>query len=138
MNKIVYDINLIKVMSLFETVTRAKLKDCIKNPSGFLFVVEQNEVGKAVGSHGKNVHSLENALKSRVKIVEFNDNPVSFIKNLIYPLQVAEVVSVDGNLVLTAQDSKTRGMLIGRNATTLRSFEAIVQRYFPVNEVKVN
>ena len=138
MNKIVFDSNLIKIMSLFESVTHANVKDCIKTDNGFIFVVGEHEVGKAVGSRGKNVRLLENKLNARIKIVEFSDDPVSFIKHLIYPLQASDVSSVDGKLVLTAEDSKTRGLLIGRNATTLRSFEAIVQRYFPISEIKVN
>lgn len=138
MNKIVYDSNLIKIMSMFESVTNVQLKDCINLPGEFIFIVNTNDVGKAVGTKGRNVHALENALRARVKIVEFNEDPVSFIKNLIYPLQAAEVESVEGTLVLTTQDGKTRSMLIGRNANKLRSFEAIVKRHFQINEVKVN
>ena len=139
MNKIVYDSKLIKIMSLFEYVTHVPLKDCINTENGsFIFVVNSNDIGKAVGAHGKNVRSLETSLRARVKIVEFNNDPVSFIKNLIYPLQAADVESVEGALVLTAQDGKTRSMLIGRNASKLRSFESIIQRYFPIKELRVN
>ena len=138
MNKIVYTSDLIKVMSLFESFTHARLRDCLVTPSGYLFVVEQNEMGKAIGSRGCNVRKLEGLLKKRVKIVEFSDNPVSFIKNLIYPLQTSDVSPVDDKLVLTATDIKTRGLLIGRNASNLRGFEDVVKRYFPVREIVVN
>jgi len=137
MNKIVYDSALMQVMALFESVTHAVLKDCIKTNSGFVFVVAEHEIGKAVGAGGKNVRLLEHKLKARIKIVEFSDTPVSFIKNLIYPLQAVDVSFVDGVLVMAAPDSRTRGLLIGRGAETLRSYEAIVKRYFPVAEVRV-
>ncbi|GEM_PF-399776 len=138
MNKIVYDIQLIKIMSLFESITHVELKDCIKEDGNFVFIVNSNDIGKAVGARAKNVRALETALRARIKIVEFNTDPVSFIKNLIYPLQTADVQSVDGAIVMTAPDGKTRSMLIGRNATRLRSFEAIVQRYFQIKELRVN
>lgn len=138
MSKIVYDINLIRIMSMFERMTNVQLKDCISLPGEFVFIVNQNNVGKAVGNKGRNVHLLENALKSRIKIVEFSDDPVNFIKNLIYPLQATDVESVDGQVILTVGDGRTRSMLIGRNASNLRSFEAIVQRYFPIKEIRVN
>jgi hypothetical protein len=48
-----------------------------------------------------------------------------------------EIAEEDGVFILTPVDLKTRGMLIGRNATNLRAFESIVQRYFPVKEIKV-
>lgn len=137
MNKIVYDRALMQVMSLFESVTRAALKDCIKTSSGFIFVVAEHEIGKAVGARGRNVRLLEQKLKTRIKIVEFSDDPVSFIKNLIYPLQAVDVSSVDGALVVTAPDHRTRGLLIGRSAEILRSHESIVKRYFPVTKMRV-
>lgn len=137
MNKIVYDRALIQVMALFESVTHAELKDCVKTEYGFLFVVPPHEVGKAVGAQGKHVRRLEKALNARVKIVEFSEDPVTFIKHLMYPLQALSVSSENGMLMIAAQDGKTRSLLIGRNASTLRSMEAVVKRYFPINEVMV-
>ena len=137
MSRIVYDVNLIKIMSMFERLTAVQLKDCISLPGELVFVVAQDDVGKAVGNKGKNVRRLGSALKSRIRIVEFSDDPVKFIKNLIYPLQATSVESGEGLVVLTVGDSRTRSMIIGRNASRLRSFEAIVQRYFPVKEIRV-
>lgn len=138
MSKIVYDSNTLKIMSLFETVTRTSLKDCIHNEGEMVFIVNAGDAGKAVGSKGKNVRTLEHSLRTRIKITEYSDNPVSFIKNLIYPLQAAEVESVNETLVIKTDNGKTRSLLIGRNANRLRAFEAIVQRYFPIKEIKIN
>lgn len=136
--KIVYDVNAMKFMSLFETITKAKLKDCIIKESLVLFVVQPNEVGRAVGPKGANVKKLERILKKKVKIIEFASEPVNFIKNLIHPLQVREINEEDGVYTLTPLDLKTRGLLIGRNAAHLRSYEEIMKRYFPVKELKVS
>ena len=136
--KIIYDVNAMKFMSLFETITKAKLKDCIIKESLVLFVVQPNEVGRAVGPKGANVKKLERILKKKVKIIEFAAEPVNFIKNLIHPLQVKEINEEDGVYTLTPLDLKTRGLLIGRNAAHLRSYEEIMKRYFPVKELKVN
>ena len=135
--KIVYDIDAMKFMSLFENITRAKLKDCIIKENMVLFIVQPNEISKAIGSKGANVKKLERILNKRVKIVEFASEPVNFIKNLIHPLQVKEITEEDGVYTLTPVDLKTRGMLIGRNASNLRAFEEVVKRYFPVQEMKV-
>ena len=42
-----------------------------------------------------------------------------------------------GIVFLDPKDLKTRGLLIGRGASNLRFFEAIVKRYFPIDELKV-
>lgn len=141
MAKIVYDVAIMKFMHLFELLTHARLKDCIINPSNpnqVIFVVQENEIAKAIGRGGVNVKKLENKIKKHVKIVEFSPDRLQFIKNLVAPLELTDIeIKDDGTIVLTAKDLKTRGLLIGRDASNLRSFEAIVQRYFPVKELRV-
>ena len=135
--KIVYDMSAMKFMSLFESITRSKLKDCIIKENMILFIVQPNEIGKAVGAKGVNVRKLERILKKKIKIVEFNPEPVNFIKNLVHPLQVKEITEDEGTYTLAPVDLKTRGLLIGRNATHLRAYEEIIKRYFPLKELKV-
>lgn len=139
MAKIVFDIQTISCMSLFEKITRARLKDCIMQENdNIVFIVENGEIAKAIGKQGVNVKKLEKALNKRIKIVEFNEDLEQFIRNLVAPLKVEHVVQEDEKVILTAKDLKTRGLLIGRNASHLRGFEAIIQRYFPIQELRVN
>lgn len=136
--RIKYDVDSMKFMSLFESITKAKLKDCVVRDNFILFIVQPGEIGRAVGAKGVNVRKLERLLKKRVKIVEFDPEPVNFIKNLIHPLKVKEITEEDGVYTLVPVDLKTRGMLIGRNASHLRAYEEVIKRYFPVQELKVS
>ncbi len=138
MAKIVFDAQLLQTMSLFEKVTRAKVRDCISSDESFVFVVFPNELGMAIGAKAKNVHTLANLLKKKVRIVEYSEDCKSFIKNLLYPVLVKNIVIETDMVTITALDLKSRGVLIGRNAANLRATEAIVQRYFPVKEIRVN
>ena len=60
MSKIVYDQNLLKFMSVFESMTHARVKDCLQAhlidaKSEFdlvLFIVEPGDMGKAIGPKG--------------------------------------------------------------------------------------
>lgn len=136
--KIVYDTGAMQVMAHFEQLTHARLKDCILGETQVVFVVEPGDLGKSIGPKGMHVRRLEAALKKKVKIVEFAPELVSFIKNLVYPVDVKEVKELDdGVVVIVPPDLKARGLLIGRNAQTLRSYEAIVQRFFPIKELRV-
>ena len=137
MSRIVFDSDTLRLMSLFESATGAKLKDCLQDGQ-LIFVVEEGEMGKAIGPRGFNVKRIEDALKRKIKIIEFSADPVKFIKGLVYPLQVETAVEEEGIVTLRAVDHKTRGYLIGRNASNLRNYEKIVKRYFPtVKEIKV-
>lgn len=138
MIKIKYDINIIKFISVFESITKARIKDCLDQDGKLIFVVKENEIGKAIGKKGINIKRLENALKKKIKIIEFSDDLIQFIKNCIYPSQSKDIVEgEDGIILITPVDSQTRGMLIGREAVHLRALEKIVNRFFTIKEIKV-
>ena len=136
MSKIKYDITVMNYMKLFENLTRAKLKDCISNDL-LIFVVEENEIGKAIGRNGSNVKRLEALLKKRIKIVEFSPDVKQFIRNFIMPLDVKEVNEENGIVNIVGRDTKTKGLLIGRDRKNLENLKSIVSRYFKVEDIKV-
>ena len=136
MNKIKYSQDLMEFMSIFETITGTKLKDCIMDEY-IIFIVQENQIAKAIGRNGSNVRKLQSILKKKIKIAEFNLDPLIFTKNLISPLK-AKDIKIEGDvIIIQGEDIKTRGLLIGRNAKNLREYESIVQRYFPIKEIKV-
>ena len=137
MAKIVFDIRVIQTISMFEKMTGARVKDCILGDT-IMFVVADGEIGKAIGKGGVNVKKLEQRLKKRIKLVEFNVDVLKFVRNLVAPLRLESAELDDAKLLLTAKDLKTRGLLIGRSASNLRGYEAIIQRYFPIEEVRVS
>ena len=79
-----------KFMQLFESLTRARLKDCISSEY-LIFIVDENEIGKAIGKGGSNVHRLEGLLNRKIKIVEFHPDVKVFISNFIMPLKAREI-----------------------------------------------
>jgi len=136
MSNVTFDMETMKLISLFQAITRASVKDCFEN-SELVFIVGEGEIGKAVGKQGSNVKRISSALKRKIKIVEFNHQLSQFIKNLVYPLRVEKVDEAEGIITLTAQDIQTRGYLIGRGGSSLRKLEETVKRHFPIKEIKV-
>jgi transcription termination/antitermination protein NusA len=136
--KIVYDMGLMKFMDCFSSITHARLKDSFIDDTDMLyFIVEENDIGKAIGKNGYKAKMLEKVLNRKIKIVEFNPDVLQFIKNVIFPLRIKEIALVDGYVEIEVYDSKTRGLLIGRSAKNLHSLELIVKRYFKFNEIRV-
>ncbi len=132
------NVELIGYMNIFAKITRTNVKDCFVDNNGLLtFIVNELDIGKAVGKKASNVRTIENRLKKRIKIVGYSENLLTFIKNIIYPLAVREIIEEEGVVSITPNDSKTKSLLIGRNAQNLRNTETIVKRYFSINEIKV-
>ena len=136
--KIKYDLNLMKFMSFFESLTNTRLKDCFIDKNSLLvFVVEENEIAKAIGKKGVNVRNIKEKLNRKIKIVEFNPHLETFVANIIRPL-IGKEIKIDDNVVtIVGPDTKTKGLLIGRNGQNLRNYEEIVNRYFDIKEIKV-
>ena len=125
-----------RYMSLFESLTGAKVKDCILGDV-VLFVVHENEMGKAIGKHASNIKRVENTLKKKIKLVEFNNDVSQFVQNLIYPLKAKEIKEEGMIVTIYGEDTRTKGLLIGRDRRNINSTNDIVKRYFKVEEVKV-
>lgn len=135
--KKVYDMKSMHYMTVFEKVTRIIPKDCIEQENQIIYIVKMSDVGSAVGQKGVNVKKLEQSFKKKIKIVGYVDEVKEFIKSLVNPLQLEDITEEDGEVVMIAKDLKTRGLLIGRNASILRLNEEIVKRFFPIKEIKV-
>lgn len=128
--------NIMNYMSLFETFTQAKLKDCISGDR-LLFIVEEGQIGKAIGKKGINVKKIEGVLKKKIKIAEYSPDVLQFVRNLIYPLQVKGITKEENSIVVAAPDTNTRGLLIGRDRKNLNDLMSIVKRFFDVDDIKV-
>lgn len=136
MTKIKYDTNLIKLISLFETLTRSKVKDCIES-NILMFVVKRGEIGKAIGKKGSNIKRIENVLKRKIKIVEFNDDIEIFVKNLIAPIKVENITKEDDTIIISDANNQTKGRLKGRDSQNLKEYKKIVSRYFDIKDIIV-
>jgi len=135
--KITFDTNIIKCMSLFENITHAKLKDCFFDREKLVFLVEQGEMGKALGRNKEHVMRLEKMLNRKIKIVEFNPARLQFITNYLAPLKILDIREDEDIVTVTGADTKTKGLIIGIKAQNLRNLEKIVSKYFQIKEIKV-
>lgn len=136
--KITFDANSMKLMNMFESITRARLKDCFENKAVMVFVVGEGEIRKALGKNASNVKRVEGMLKKKIRIIEFNSDITKFVRNVIMPNKCKDITYDDGIITITPTDPQSRGYLIGRAAEVLRNNEEIVQRYFSdLKEIKV-
>ena len=136
-SKIVYDMNTIKFISAFQSLTKTTVRDCISAENSLLFIVSEGELGRAIGKQASNVKRLANAFKRKIKIVEFSADLLTFIKNIAQPMGIAKIEEKEGTVFITAPDLQTRGYLIGRGGSALRQMEEIVKRHFDIKEIKV-
>ncbi|MEK6966999.1 MAG: NusA-like transcription termination signal-binding factor [Nanoarchaeota archaeon] len=139
MTRIKYTSQHVQTIAFFEALTRARLKDCIDEETTGItyFVVEQNELGRALGKNAENVKRIEEKLNRKIKIVEFDPHLVNFVANLCYPVRPRNVEENGEIVTITPPDMSGRSLIIGRGAINLRAMEKVASRYFQVKEIKV-
>ena len=135
--KITFDTEIIKCMALFENITHSQLKDCFFDREKLVFLVDQGEMGKALGKNKTNIMRIEKLLNRKIKIVEFEPERMKFITNYLAPLKIIDIREEGDVVTITGSDTKTKGLIIGIKAQNLRNLEKIAGKYFTIKEIKV-
>lgn len=136
--KLVYDEKLMKYIILFENLTKAKVKDAyLGENESIWFIIEKGGMFKAVGKNGSNIKKIENMLKKKIKVIEYNSDICKFVSNLIYPVNAKSIELNDKNLIISVDDYKSKGLLIGRERRNLKGLKEVLLRYFEINNINV-
>ena len=136
MVRVKLDRDALGLSSILERVTHAEVKDCFKEDGILYVIVATGDVGKAIGKGGVNIHRLQEELGSKIKIIEYKDSVADFIRTIIHPLKIEEVVEEGGHILLRDSNRKAKSLLIGRDGKQLQVINRAVQRFFS-KEVKV-
>ena len=132
-----------RYIALFESISGASVKDCIidEEQGRAIFIVNQGQVGVAIGKGGRNIHTLEKMTGKKHEIIEYSEDPVQFIKNALKPAAVREVrVSerTDGKkMAVVTINPKDKGIAIGKNGKNAERLRFLAKRYFDIQNVSI-
>ncbi len=133
-----------RLMSLFQNVTGATARDCVEDEkqNRVIFVVNEGKMGLAIGKGGSHIKNLQNIVKRNVEIVEYSDDPIKFLKNILNPKLVSEVKMNkrdDGTLqAIVTVDPKKKGIVVGREGRNAEKARLLAKRYFEISSVLIN
>ena len=100
----------IRFIALFESMTGAMVKDCIK---------------KAVGRG--------------VEIIEHNDDPAQFIRNILSPAELKSIKIVeksnDEKIAIVNTDSSNKRIAIGKNGINIERAKLLAKRQHDINNI---
>ena len=136
-NMMKFDSESMELMAFFEANTGAMVKDCISSDEKLIFIIGENEMGKAIGKNGINIKKMERLLKKKIKLTEFSSDVLQFVRNLIYPAEVSDVRLEEGVVTVHGKDTSARAILIGRERSNINYLTGIVKRYFDIREMRV-
>ncbi len=133
-----------RLMSLFQNVTRATARDCIEDEkqNRVIFVVNSGKMGLAIGKGGSNIKTLQKIVKKNVELVEFDEDPAKFLKTMLNPKLVSEVKlnkRDDGSLqAIVIVDPRKKGIVVGREGRNAEKARLLAKRYFGITSVLIS
>jgi len=135
---IVFDMDTIRFLNLFENITNVPVKDCYVNGENIYFIVEEGKIGLAIGKGGISIKNVEKIIGKKVKVFEYSSNPVEFVKNLIP--QSKEVSLINNGETVEIQikvDRSDKGYVIGREGEKIKIYKEILKRVHNISDLKV-
>ncbi len=131
------------LMSLFQSVSGAGVRDCIIDEKNgrVIYVVNPGEMGRAIGKNGIVVKTLQRLIGKPVELVEYSDDPKTFIKNALDPKLVLDVrltEKLDGSkIAVVVVDAKKKSAVVGRNGRNAEKARLLAKRYFQIANVHI-
>ena len=133
-----------RLMSLFQSVTKVTARDCLDDQKydRIIFVVNEGKMGLAIGKNGSNIKALHNILKRNVELVEFFDDPSKFLKYVFNSKFVNEIKlteKADGSSqAIVLVDASKKGLVVGREGKNAERARLLAKRYFDISTVLIN
>ena len=133
----------IKYIGLFESMTGSTVKDCIfeDNKNKIVYVVKEGDMGLAIGKNGANAQRVKETLNKPIDILEYSDDPVKFIKNIIWPVKVKSIhVSErkDGKKIAVLDiNKKDKGLVIGKEGKNIDRIKNLLKRHHNLDDIMI-
>jgi N utilization substance protein A len=140
MPEITFNEETLRYISLFESITKTRVRDCLETEEKLVFVVNPGQANKAVGKGGENVIRMKNATGKNIQVIEYSDEPEEFIRNVFYNYNVQSVkIENRGNIIhaTVTVDPKVKGRAIGKNGKNLKIARDIVNRHHNIQSISV-
>lgn len=132
------DTETIRLITLFENITQAPVKDCLVDDctNTVYFIIEEGKLGVAIGKNGNSVRHAERVIGKTIKLLEFSSDIVSFVKKVIPQATAIKVRSEDGKTTIEVHvDKQSRPIVIGRDGRNLKIHKELFKRNHKIDNL---
>ena len=132
-----------RMISLFQKITKVTPRDCLddEKQDRLIFVVNEGKMGLSIGKNGSNIKSLQNLLKRNIELVEYFDDPIKFLENVLNPKLINEVKMgsrPDGSKqAIVLVNPSDKGLVVGRAGRNAEKARLLAKRYFDISSVMI-
>ena len=141
-----------ELISLFNNITGAIIKDCLvfespeNNSEIIIFLVKKEDVGKAIGKAGEHVKDLMLKLQKKIDVIPWSENLEEFIQFIlnttknsikVQTIEIKESRNFKKTVIISVRP-QDRGKAIGKEGSMIRKVKELVLRHYEVDNVIIN
>ncbi len=127
----------LELMKVFEQRTNAKAVDVVEESGNIVFIVQEGDLGKAIGRKGETLFRLRESFNPRnVEVIEDAADWRSMIEKTLRGAVIRNISQEADNIVINV-DSKTRGIAIGRNGSNIKKLKIALKRKFGIQDARI-
>ncbi|MFH0713666.1 MAG: NusA-like transcription termination signal-binding factor [Candidatus Micrarchaeota archaeon] len=131
------DRNSLELMQVFEQRTHAKVQDVIEDKDQLVFIVQEGEMGKAIGKGGSTLMKTREAFKPRnVEVIEDAPEAKQMIEKTLRGAVIRNIVE-ENNKITISVDPQTRGVAIGKSGANIKKLKLALKRRFGIVDAKI-
>ena len=133
----------LRLMSLFQNITGAVARDCIvdEKMDRVIFIVNKGQMGLEIGKGGSTIKQLQNVVSRKVELVEYSDDPIEFLRNVLNSEMINEIKisdRLDGSKqAVVVVDSRKKGVVVGKEGRNAEKARLLARRYFQITNVMI-
>ena len=132
----IIDMKTMRYINLLDKISHVKTSKCFIHNNSIFFVVNKNEVSKAIGAGAVNVRKIQEKTGRKIKIIEeiYSIKDIkNFIEDIISPVKVKSVDLRDNLVAITAGSNQNKAAIIGRDRRREEELNKVIHDYFNMN-----
>ena len=135
---ITFDTETIRLLTLFENITNAPVRDCFVDNDVVYYIVEEGKIGLAIGKNGNSIKNVEKVIGKKVKVFEYSRKPEKFVKNLIPQCKEISLINDRGMIKVEIKVNRNdKGFVIGRGGEKIKIYKGILKRVHNISDIQV-
>lgn len=140
MNKIRLNSGEIKYLTLLESITGARVRDCVVGDGLTGVLVEKGDMGRAIGKGGVNVERARKAVGMDVWFIEASDDERAFIANMFEPVKLRKISfsgAGDDRTAVVGVSKYDKSKVIGRGGRKIKLARKLARRHHKIKDIKI-
>jgi len=140
MTEIMFSNEVMQYINMASSIIEIDILDCMVVEDRIVFIVQNGQLGAAIGIKARNLDRLRRLFKKNIKFVEFDSNKERFILNLCKPYKVNNIVfegSGDSVVARIEVERSDKSKIIGKDGKNIDIIRKLANRHHSIKDVQI-